>query len=32
MTKDALAGKIDLIIKKSVSRFAQNTVESLTAV
>ena len=30
MIKDALAGKIDLIIIKSVSRFARNTVDSLT--
>lgn len=29
---DALAGKIDLIVMKSVSRFARNTVDSLTAV
>lgn len=32
MMKDALAGKIDLIVTKSVSRFARNTVDSLTAV
>ena len=32
MIKDALDGKIDLIITKSVSRFARNTVDSLTAV
>lgn len=32
MMKDALSGKIDLIITKSVSRFARNTVDSLTAV
>ena len=32
MIADALAGKIDLIITKSVSRFARNTVDSLTAV
>lgn len=32
MIKDALAGKIDLILTKSVSRFARNTVDSLTAV
>lgn len=32
MVKDALDGKIDLIITKSVSRFARNTVDSLTAV
>ena len=30
MIADALAGKIDLIITKSVSRFARNTVDSLT--
>ena len=32
MFKDALAGKIDLIVTKSVSRFARNTVDSLTTV
>ena len=32
MIQDALAGKIDLILTKSVSRFARNTVDSLTAV
>ena len=32
MIDDALAGKIDLIITKSVSRFARNTVDSLTAI
>lgn len=32
MVKDALDGKIDLIITKSVSRFARNTVDSLTAI
>lgn len=32
MKEDALAGKIDLIITKSVSRFARNTVDSLTTV
>ena len=32
MIADALAGKIDLIVTKSVSRFARNTVDSLTAV
>ena len=32
MIGDALAGKIDLIITKSVSRFARNTVDSLTTV
>ncbi|MCL2356187.1 MAG: recombinase family protein [Defluviitaleaceae bacterium] len=32
MTEDALAGKIDLIITKSVSRFARNTVDSLCTI
>ena len=32
MIEDALAGRIDLIVTKSVSRFARNTVDSLTAV
>ncbi len=32
MVRDALGGKIDLIITKSVSRFARNTVDSLTTV
>jgi DNA invertase Pin-like site-specific DNA recombinase len=32
MVSDSLAGKIDLIVTKSVSRFARNTVDSLTAV
>lgn len=32
VVEDALAGKIDLIITKSVSRFARNTVDSLTTV
>ena len=32
MVNDALAGKIDLIVTKSVSRFARNTVDSLVAV
>lgn len=32
MMKDALSGKIDLIVTKSVSHFARNTVDSLTAV
>lgn len=32
MISDALAGKIDLIITKSISRFARNTVDTLTAV
>ncbi|TDT50755.1 recombinase family protein [Fonticella tunisiensis] len=32
MIEDALNGKIDLIITKSVSRFARNTVDTLTTV
>ena len=32
MVQDALEGRIDLIITKSVSRFARNTVDSLTTV
>ncbi len=32
MVADALAGKIDLIVTKSVSRFARNTVDSLTVI
>lgn len=32
MIKDALAGKIDLIVTKSISRFARNTVDTLTTV
>ena len=32
MIEDALAGKINLIITKSISRFARNTVDSLTTV
>jgi len=32
MVTDALGGKIDLIVTKSVSRFARNTVDSLTTV
>ncbi len=32
MIADALAGKIDLIITKSISRFARNTVDSLTTI
>ncbi len=32
MIADVLAGKIDLIMTKSVSRFARNTVNSLTTV
>ncbi len=32
MIEDALAGKIDSIITKSVSRFARNTVDSLTII
>ncbi len=32
MVADALAGKIDLIVTKSVSRFARNTVDSLMTI
>ena len=32
MVSDAVSGKIDLIVTKSVSRFARNTVDSLTTV
>lgn len=32
MIEDALAGRIDLIITKSISRFARNTVDSLTTI
>jgi len=32
MIKDAIAGKIDLILTKSISRFARNTVDTLTFV
>ena len=32
MIQDALAGRIDLIITKSVSRFARNTVDTLTTI
>ncbi len=32
MIADALVGKIDLILTKSISRFARNTVDTLTAV
>ena len=32
MIQDALAGNIDLIVTKSVSRFARNTVDSLTTI
>ncbi len=32
MVEDALSGAIDLIITKSVSRFARNTVDSLTTI
>ena len=32
MIADALAGRIDLILTKSISRFARNTVDTLTAV
>ena len=32
MVKDALAGRIDLIVTKSVSRFARNTADSLVTI
>ncbi|MDR1692094.1 MAG: recombinase family protein [Oscillospiraceae bacterium] len=32
MVKDGLSGKFDLLVTKSVSRFARNTVDSLTTV
>lgn len=32
MMEDAINGKIDLILTKSISRFARNTVDSLTAI
>lgn len=32
MIEDAMSGKIDLILTKSISRFARNTVDTLTAV
>lgn len=32
MVRDALAGRIDLIVTKSLSRFARNTVDSLTTI
>ena len=32
MIADALDGKLDLIVTKSVSRFARNTVDSLTTI
>ncbi len=32
MIKDALEGKIDMILTKSVSRFARNTVDALTTI
>ena len=32
MMKDALEGKMDLILTKSISRFARNTVDSLSAI
>ena len=32
MIRDALAGRIDLIVTKSVSRFARNTVDSLSTI
>lgn len=30
MIDDCMAGKIDMVITKSISRFARNTVDSLT--
>ena len=32
MVADALDGKIDLIVTKSLSRFTQNTVDALTTI
>lgn len=32
MVEDALSGKIDLILTKSISRFARNTVDTLTTI
>lgn len=32
MIEDSLAGKVDLIVTKSVSRFARNTVDSLSTI
>ena len=32
MIQDALAGKIDMILTKSVSRFVRNTVDSLVTI
>lgn len=32
MIKDALDGKIDMILTKSVSRFARNTVDSMLTI
>lgn len=32
MINDALAGKIDMIIVKSISRFARNTVDALQTI
>ncbi len=32
MIEDCMAGKIDMIITKSVSRFARNTVDSLETI
>ena len=32
MIANAMSNKIDLIVTKSVSRFAQNTVDSLTTI
>ena len=32
MIQDALDGKIDMIVTKSISRFARNTVDTLSTV
>ena len=32
MITDALAGKLDIIVTKSISRFARNTVDALSAI
>lgn len=32
LIEDAISGKIDLIVTKSISRFARNTVDTLTAI
>jgi DNA invertase Pin-like site-specific DNA recombinase len=32
MVADAMAGKLDLVVTKSVSRFARNTVDSLSTI